>query len=110
MKPSPAPLDDSQGLFDLNEDAPPSAFESLAKLHDLTDSASGTGREARPFGVNRPENLQPVRPGRLLRPDQGFPREVGWGNAMRYLLTGDQGAAEEAYRMGVIQQIDPNPA
>ena len=39
-----------------------------------------------------------------------FPREAGWGNAMRYMLTGDHWGAEEAYRMGAIQQIAPNPA
>jgi enoyl-CoA hydratase len=39
-----------------------------------------------------------------------FPREAGWGNAMRYMLTGDHWGAEEAYRMGVIQQIAPTPA
>ena len=39
-----------------------------------------------------------------------FPREAGWGNAMRYMLTGDHGGAEEARRMGVIQEIAPDPA
>jgi enoyl-CoA hydratase len=39
-----------------------------------------------------------------------FPREAGWGNAMRYMLTGDHWGAQEAYRMGVIQQIAANPA
>ena len=39
-----------------------------------------------------------------------FPREAGWANAMRYMLTGDHWGAEEAYRMGVIQEIAPNPA
>jgi enoyl-CoA hydratase len=39
-----------------------------------------------------------------------FPREAGWGNAMRYMLTGDHWGAEEAYRMSVIQQIAPSPA
>jgi len=39
-----------------------------------------------------------------------FPREAGWGNAMRYMLTGDHWGAEEAYRMGVIQEIAANPA
>jgi enoyl-CoA hydratase len=29
---------------------------------------------------------------------------------MRYMLTGDHWGAEDAYRMGVIQQIAPNPA
>jgi enoyl-CoA hydratase/carnithine racemase len=34
-----------------------------------------------------------------------FVHEAGWGNAMRYMLTGDHWGAEEAFRMGVIQQI-----
>ena len=38
-----------------------------------------------------------------------FPREVGWGNAMRYMLTGDHWSAEEAYRIGEVQQVAPNP-
>jgi enoyl-CoA hydratase len=38
-----------------------------------------------------------------------FPREVGWGNAMRYMLTGDHWSAEEAYRMGEVQQIASTP-
>jgi len=29
---------------------------------------------------------------------------------MRYMLTGDHWGAEEAYRMGVIQEIAPDPA
>ena len=36
-----------------------------------------------------------------------FPREVGWGNAMRYMLTGDHWGAEEALRMGEVQEIAP---
>ncbi len=32
-------------------------------------------------------------------------RVVGWGNAMRYLLTGDEFTAEEAYRMGLVQEV-----
>jgi enoyl-CoA hydratase len=34
-----------------------------------------------------------------------FPRQVGWGNAMRYLLTGDQFDAKEALRIGFVQEI-----
>lgn len=34
-----------------------------------------------------------------------FVSEVGWGNAMRYMLTGDHWDALEAYRMGEIQAI-----
>lgn len=34
-----------------------------------------------------------------------FPRLSGWGNAMRYLLTGDTFDATEAYRIGLVQEI-----
>ena len=37
-----------------------------------------------------------------------FPREVGWGNAMRYILTGDHWSADEAYRMGEVQKVAPD--
>ncbi|HEX5758009.1 MAG TPA: crotonase/enoyl-CoA hydratase family protein [Thermoanaerobaculia bacterium] len=30
---------------------------------------------------------------------------AGWGNAMRYLLTGDELDAAEAYRLGVVQEV-----
>jgi len=39
-----------------------------------------------------------------------FVREAGWGNAMRYMLTGDHWSADESYRMGITQQIAPTPA
>lgn len=39
-----------------------------------------------------------------------FVRDAGWGNAMRYMLTGDHWNAEESYRMGITQQIAPTPA
>ena len=34
-----------------------------------------------------------------------FIQNIGWGNAMRYLLTGDEFGPEEAQRMGLIQDI-----
>lgn len=34
-----------------------------------------------------------------------FPRAVGWGNAMRYILTGDLFDAAEAYRIGLVQEV-----
>jgi enoyl-CoA hydratase/carnithine racemase len=34
-----------------------------------------------------------------------LPKEIGWGNAQRYLLTGDELGAEEAYRLGLVQQL-----
>lgn len=38
-----------------------------------------------------------------------FVREAGWGNAMRYMLTGDHWTAEDAYRMGLLQEIAKTP-
>jgi enoyl-CoA hydratase len=37
-----------------------------------------------------------------------FPRAAGWGNAMRWLLTGDRFDAQEAHRMGLVQEIVPD--
>lgn len=34
-----------------------------------------------------------------------FVREAGWGNAMRYMLTGDDWRADDAYRMGLAQAL-----
>src|SRR6185437_7069725 len=34
-----------------------------------------------------------------------LPREAGWGNAMRWLLTGDEFDAAEAYRIGLVQEV-----
>ncbi len=36
-----------------------------------------------------------------------FVREAGWGNAMRYMLTGDEWGAEESYRLGLTQAVTP---
>lgn len=36
-----------------------------------------------------------------------FPQVAGWGDAMRYLLTGDEFGAEEALRMGIVQEVVP---
>ena len=38
-----------------------------------------------------------------------FPRELGWGNAMRWILTGDEFGAAEAHRIGLVQEIAPDP-
>jgi enoyl-CoA hydratase/carnithine racemase len=34
-------------------------------------------------------------------------REAGWGNAMRYMLTGEEWGAEEARRIGLVQEVVP---
>jgi enoyl-CoA hydratase/carnithine racemase len=36
-----------------------------------------------------------------------FTREAGWGNAMRYMLSGEEWGAEEAYRLGLVQAVTP---
>jgi enoyl-CoA hydratase len=38
-----------------------------------------------------------------------FIREAGWGNAMRYILTGDHWSAQDALRFGTIQEIADTP-
>ena len=35
------------------------------------------------------------------------PAQLGWGNAMRFLLTADEFGAEEAMRVGLVQEIVP---
>ncbi len=37
-----------------------------------------------------------------------FPEVAGWGNAMRWLLTGDEFDAQEALRIGLIQEVTEN--
>jgi enoyl-CoA hydratase/carnithine racemase len=37
-----------------------------------------------------------------------LPREVGWANAMRWLLTGESFDAAEALRMGLVQEVVPH--
>ncbi len=37
-----------------------------------------------------------------------FPRAVGWGNAMRWILTGDTFDAAEALRIGLVQEVVPH--
>src|SRR6202011_6413734 len=32
-------------------------------------------------------------------------REAGWGNAMRFMLTGDEWGADEAHRLGLVQEV-----
>jgi enoyl-CoA hydratase/carnithine racemase len=34
-----------------------------------------------------------------------FPQVAGWGNAMRWLLTGDEFDAREAHRIGLVQEV-----
>lgn len=34
-------------------------------------------------------------------------REAGWGNAMRWILTGEEFSADDALRMGLVQEVLP---
>ena len=36
-----------------------------------------------------------------------FAQNIGWGNTMRYLLTGDEFGSDDAYRMGLVQAVYP---
>lgn len=38
-----------------------------------------------------------------------FVQEIGWGNAMRWLLTADEIPPAEAHRMGLVQELDHDP-
>lgn len=38
-----------------------------------------------------------------------FPARCGWGNAMRYLLTGDLFYGREAYRIGLVAELSDDP-
>lgn len=57
-------------------------------------------RSARFAQIEIKRGIYPVG-GATLR----FPREVGWANAMRWLLTGDEFDAAEAHRIGLVQEI-----
>ena len=39
-----------------------------------------------------------------------LPRQTGWGNAMRWLLTGDEFDADEALRIGLVQEVAADAA
>ncbi|MEV0766178.1 crotonase/enoyl-CoA hydratase family protein [Nocardia sp. NPDC050435] len=38
-----------------------------------------------------------------------FPRQCGWANAMRWMLTGEEFDAEEALRIGLVQELAADP-
>lgn len=39
-----------------------------------------------------------------------FPEQAGWGNAMRWILTGDEFDVSEAHRMGLVQEVTDDGA
>jgi enoyl-CoA hydratase len=62
------------------------------------------GADARFAQIEIKRGIYPVG-GATLR----FPRECGWANAMRWLLTGDEFGASEALRIGLVQEIADDP-
>lgn len=68
----------------------------LALASDIAIAAEGTR-----FGqIEVTRGILPFG-GATLR----FPRAVGWGNAMRWMLTGELFDATEALRMGLVQEV-----
>ena len=62
------------------------------------------GSDARIAQLEAKRNLVPTCGG-----TQRMIERAGWGNAMRYLLTGDEFNAEEGLRMGFVQEVvDPD--
>lgn len=55
--------------------------------------------------------LRQLEVGRGIAPFGGAtlraPAQLGWGNAMRFLLTGEQFGAETALRIGLVQEVVP---
>lgn len=55
--------------------------------------------------------LRQLEIGRGLMPFGGgtfrAPAQLGWGNAMRFLLTGEEFGAQEALRIGLVQEVVP---
>ena len=70
----------------------------LALACDVRVAAEGT--QFRQMEVQR--GIMPFG-GATLR----FPALIGWGDAMRWLLTGDAFGPEEAHRIGLVQEVVP---
>jgi len=113
--------------------SPPAGRSSRQGLHRSAGEGRGQAHEAadprrarrylehcaRTHSYRRHQDClsrHPLRPGREHpRPFPGggatvrFVHQAGWGNAMRYMLTGDHWSAEEARRIGVVQRSRRRP-
>lgn len=67
------------------------ASDIVVAAEDVRFRQLEIGRGIMPFG------------GATIRATQ----QLGWGNAMRFLLTGEEFGAEEALRIGLVQEITP---
>ena len=81
------------------------ATRGISDTRSTWPATSGSRRRTRASGRTRTPMAGFPGGGATVR----FVREAGWGNAMRYMLTGDHWTAEESYRMGITQQIAPTP-
>jgi enoyl-CoA hydratase len=111
---TPAPVLDNTGLISLSGDNPATRLSKpiIAVVHGDTWNAAHEmflacdirvcAADVR-FGQDETSHARFPGGGGTIR----FVREVGWGNAMRYILTGDHWGAQEAYRMGEVQEIAP---
>lgn len=68
----------------------------MALASDMIIAARGTR-----FSQLEPKRAIMATGGATFR----FVERGGWGNAMRWLLTGDEFSAEEAHRIGIVQEI-----
>ena len=64
------------------------------------------------IGIDRPAKLNGFTPEMIDQLSQAYQRfeddadaRAGWGDAMLYLLTGDEFGAKEAYRMRLVQEV-----
>ena len=77
--------------------------------HVPHDRHRADARDRHPHRGARPTRFGQIEVKRGIYPVGGatlrFPREVGWGNAMRWLLTGDEFDAAEALRIGLVQEV-----
>ena len=67
------------------------ACDIVVAADDVRFNQLEIGRGIMPFG------------GATLR----APAQLGWGNAMRFLLTAEEFGADEAYRVGLVQEVVP---
>ena len=111
---TPSPALDNTGLISLNGNNPASRLSKplIVVAHGDTWNAGHEmflacdiricSADVR-FGQDETSHARFPGGGGTIR----FVREAGWGNAMRYILTGDHWGAQEAYRMGEVQEIAP---
>src|SRR2546425_40502 len=90
-------------LFDLRDAIAFVTINRPDKLNALNDQAVDELGDAAKFG--QPEVKLGIAPG--YGGTQRLPRLVGKGNALRLILTGEMIDAQEAHRIGLVNQVVP---